>query len=657
NNFCKVSCNANAIVDIAMEPLGIGLYPVMSIINHSCLPNAILVFEGKLAVLRALVPVEKDLGRTTRYRQDDLNAKYHCLCLCRRCCKFDEIDDQILDALQCKHGKCDGFLVDKDGFYGRDQKLECSKCGRVRTSKAEKRAKEKLEPLLAKGRSDFANRNFQEALSTYKRVEEATLDLYHPSSFSVMIVRNLLTKLYMKTGDIQAALECCRLTTPDYYKHKILFLECTTTHEGCLNGNILRITHGTNFPLLSCNAHAIVDIEMEQLGIGLYPVMSIINHSCLPNAVLVFEGKLAVLRAIAPVDEGDEVLISYIDLGRTTRFRQDDLNGKYHFTCSCPRCCKFAKIDDQILDALGCKNGKCDGFLVDKYGLLQGHDPVLGRHYYTRGMLECCLPNAILVFEGKLAVLRALAPVEKGDEVLISYIDLSRTTRHRQDDLNGKYHFTCTCPRCSKFAEIDDQILDALRCKEGECNGFFVTKDRSYSRDQKLECNKCGLIKTSEAERSAKGIIDRLCDKGKSDFFSDNFQEAVSTFKRAEEAALDLFHPSSFSVMMVRNLLTKLYTTIGDTRAALESCRLMTPVHERLLQTLNPVRGMHYLTRGMLEWVEGNRGDGRNYLVRAGDILLLTHGTNFPLVKELLINLAKDHAELAKKQEGGPSGS
>ncbi|KAK6246155.1 hypothetical protein SCA6_009245 [Theobroma cacao] len=304
------------------------------------------------------------------------------------------------------------------------------------------------------------------------------------------------------------------------------------------------------FCKLSCNAHAIVDIAMEPLGIGLYPVMSVINHSCLPNAILVFEGKLAVLRALAPVEKGDEVI-----------------------------------------------------------------------------------------------------------HVLISYIDLSRTTRHRQDDLNGKYHFTCTCPRCSKFAEIDDQILDALRCKEGECNGFFVTKDRSYSRDQKLECNKCGLIKTSEAERSAKGIIDRLCDKGKSDFFSDNFQEAVSTFKRAEEAALDLFHPSSFSVMMVRNLLTKLYTTIGDTRAALESCRLMTPVHERLLQTLNPVRGMHYLTRGMLEWVEGNRGDGRNYLVRAGDILLLTHGTNFPLVKELLINLAKDHAELAKKQEGGPSGS
>ncbi|XP_021285151.1 LOW QUALITY PROTEIN: histone-lysine N-methyltransferase ASHR1-like [Herrania umbratica] len=291
NNFCKVSCNALAILDIDMEQLGIGLYPVMSIINHSCLPNAVLVFEGKLAVLRALLPVEKgdeyfvsyiDLSRPTRHRQNDLNAKYHFLCLCHRCRKFDEIDDQILDALKCKHGKCDGFLVDKDGFYSRDQKFECSKCGRVRTSKTEKKAKDKLEPLLVKGRSHFADRNFQEALSTYKRVEEATLDLYHPSSFSVMIVRNLLTKLYMKTGDIKAALECCRLTTSGHerllqredpvlglhYYARGMLEWAEGNKEESLNylnkaANILRITHGTNFPFVE---ELLINLAKEQEG-------------------------------------------------------------------------------------------------------------------------------------------------------------------------------------------------------------------------------------------------------------------------------------------------------------------------------------------------------------------------------------------------------
>ncbi|KAK6246152.1 hypothetical protein SCA6_009242 [Theobroma cacao] len=283
NTFCKISCNAHAIVDIDMEPLGTGLYPVMSIINHSCLPNAVLVFEGKLAVLRALLPVGKgdevlisyiDLCQTTRDRWDDLNAKYHFICSCRRCCKFDKIDDQILDALRCKHGKCDGFLVDKHGFYSRDLKLECSKCGHVRTSEAEKRAKKKLEPLLDRAGSYLDNLNYEGALSTYKKIEAATLDLFHPSSLSVMLVRKLLTKLHMETGDIQAALECCRLITP--VRERLLqrndpVLGRHYYLRGKLEGvkgdkedgrdylirarDILEITHGTNFPLVTELSH------------------------------------------------------------------------------------------------------------------------------------------------------------------------------------------------------------------------------------------------------------------------------------------------------------------------------------------------------------------------------------------------------------------
>nr|POE83750.1 histone-lysine n-methyltransferase ashr1 [Quercus suber] len=54
-------------------------------------------------------------------------------------------------------------------------------------------------------------------------------------------------------------------------------------------------------------------LELIPLGTGLYPVISIINHSCLPNSVLVFEGRLAVIRAVQHVPQGAEVLISYID--------------------------------------------------------------------------------------------------------------------------------------------------------------------------------------------------------------------------------------------------------------------------------------------------------------------------------------------------------
>ncbi|CDP12438.1 unnamed protein product [Coffea canephora] len=63
-----------------------------------------------------------------------------------------------------------------------------------------------------------------------------------------------------------------------------------------------------NFSKLACNAHTICDAELRPLATGLYPVISLINHSCLPNSVLVFEGRLAVVRAVEHIPKGTEVI-------------------------------------------------------------------------------------------------------------------------------------------------------------------------------------------------------------------------------------------------------------------------------------------------------------------------------------------------------------
>lgn len=95
-----------------------------------------------------------------------------------------------------------------------------------------------------------------------------------------------------------------------------------------------------NFSKLACNAHTICDSELRPLGTGLYPVISIINHSCLPNAVLVFEGRSAVVRAVQHIPAGAEVSISYIETAGSTMTRQKTLKENYLFTCTCSRCVK-----------------------------------------------------------------------------------------------------------------------------------------------------------------------------------------------------------------------------------------------------------------------------------------------------------------------------
>uniref|UniRef100_A0A0E0KHZ6 MYND-type domain-containing protein n=1 Tax=Oryza punctata TaxID=4537 RepID=A0A0E0KHZ6_ORYPU len=124
--------------------------------------------------------------------------------------------------------------------------------------------------------------------------------------------------------------------------------------------DLKEITH--TFSKFACNAHTICDPELRPLGTGLYPVLSIINHSCVPNAVLIFEGRTAYVRALQPISKNEEVSISYIETAATTMKRQDDLK-HYYFTCTCPRCVKDSE-EDTLLEGYRCNDQKCDGFVL-----------------------------------------------------------------------------------------------------------------------------------------------------------------------------------------------------------------------------------------------------------------------------------------------------
>ncbi|CAD6206318.1 unnamed protein product [Miscanthus lutarioriparius] len=116
----------------------------------------------------------------------------------------------------------------------------------------------------------------------------------------------------------------------------------------------------------ACNAHTICDPELRPLGTGLYHVISIINHSCVPNAVLIFDGRTAYVRALQPIGKDEEVSISYIETAAVTKKRHNDLK-QYFFTCTCPRCVKGSE-EDALLEGFRCKNQACDGFLLPDSG-------------------------------------------------------------------------------------------------------------------------------------------------------------------------------------------------------------------------------------------------------------------------------------------------
>ena len=73
-------------------------------------------------------------------------------------------------------------------------------------------------------------------------------------------------------------------------------------------------------------------------GVGLYDGVSMLNHDCEPNAVVVFEqDAMATVAALRSIRKGDEICISYIDVDQNADERRADLLD-YGFVCTCRRC-------------------------------------------------------------------------------------------------------------------------------------------------------------------------------------------------------------------------------------------------------------------------------------------------------------------------------
>ena len=72
---------------------------------------------------------------------------------------------------------------------------------------------------------------------------------------------------------------------------------------------------------------------------AVYPTISFINHSCIPNSQHSWNGttRQETVHAIRPISAGDEITIAY-DRGGTYSTRRKFLQESFGFQCDCPKC-------------------------------------------------------------------------------------------------------------------------------------------------------------------------------------------------------------------------------------------------------------------------------------------------------------------------------
>lgn len=101
--------------------------------------------------------------------------------------------------------------------------------------------------------------------------------------------------------------------------------------------------------IVACNGVEIMETHCGQniqkaeqvtLGLGLYPTVSLVNHSCNPAMELIFYGDSCVVKAIRNLEDREELSIDYGFVYYLTERQQREmaLRSQYHFTCVCEAC-------------------------------------------------------------------------------------------------------------------------------------------------------------------------------------------------------------------------------------------------------------------------------------------------------------------------------
>ena len=112
------------------------------------------------------------------------------------------------------------------------------------------------------------------------------------------------------------------------------------------------------------NVFTVTGPEMNPTGVGLYLKASKLNHSCNPNAAQSFSQARIIIRSARDIRCGEEVNISYIDVGQPTVVRRHELLCSYQFFCTCSKCCILNQYE-----GYKCVKSSCSGICFPELDL------------------------------------------------------------------------------------------------------------------------------------------------------------------------------------------------------------------------------------------------------------------------------------------------
>ncbi|KAM9841331.1 histone-lysine N-methyltransferase Smyd1-like [Aulostomus maculatus] len=201
---------------------------------------------------------------------------------------------------------------------------------------------------------------------------------------------------------------------------------------------------------------------------------------------------------------------------------------------------------------------------------------------------------------------RALSKIPEGEELTVGYVDFLDLSADRQKKLKEHFHFECMCEHCSQH--IKDDLMMAMA--EGNKPSSDKLKEVTDFSKERLE-----KIKTSRIEGDYKEVA-KLCRE---------------CLEKQENVLADT-HLYKLRVLSVASEVLSYLQFFSE---AADYARKMVDGYTKLYHHNNAQLGLALMRAGIIHWHSGQIEMGHGLICKAYRILMVTHGPNHVITKDL----------------------
>ncbi|KAF4322147.1 hypothetical protein BBO99_00002805 [Phytophthora kernoviae] len=237
-----------------------------------------------------------------------------------------------------------------------------------------------------------------------------------------------------------------------------------------------------------------------------------------------------------------------------------------------------------------------------------------------------CDPNCAVTFVPNTLEMefRAMVPIKAGQEIAQTYVDIALPRRERQQRLQHKYHFHCTCSRCSQPLQ-DSGSFDAFL--DADIDG--VPQEQWTQRRQE------------RMERSLQQFRDATSRTANSPDPVKKPQEHIDALKQLMLQQSSTLHRYNISLLQTFSTLFSAEMERGSVEEAVLYGERMLEFYKHVYNVNHPMTGLHLFTLGDLQsqlarmGTEHDQAKALEYLTEARRILRITHGKDHRFVQML----------------------